>query len=50
MFFLCNFFTPKVVVVGIARERRKNMVTSAASQNVDPELIENGLMSQPTTE
>jgi hypothetical protein len=44
-----NFFAPKLVIVRIGCEGRKDMTAFAASQNVDPELVKNGMMLQLTT-
>jgi hypothetical protein len=49
VFPLRNFFAPKLVIVRIGCEGRKDMTALAASQNVNPELVKNGTVLQLTT-
>jgi hypothetical protein len=47
---ISHFLSPKPIIVRGSRERREDMVTLTASQNVNAILVENGTVPQASTQ
>jgi hypothetical protein len=47
---LCDFLTPKPVIVRVGCERREDMMALPASENVNAKLVENGALPQTSAQ